>query len=101
MLFRSGQGKGQDFTPIKDALHKRVKAVVLMGEDASLLAKSIPESVTISYAEDMDEAVKLAVSHAHQGDVVLLSPACASFDMFKNYEQRGDVYMSTVREVCV
>ncbi len=101
ILIAGGQGKGQDFTPIKDALHKRVKAVVLMGEDASLLAKSIPESVTISYAEDMDEAVKLAVSHAHQGDVVLLSPACASFDMFKNYEQRGDVYMSTVREVCV
>lgn len=100
ILLAGGQGKDQDFSPFGAALAKRVKAVVLMGEDAALLAEVIPASVTISYADDMTAAIELAASHAVQGDAVLLSPACASFDMFNNYEHRGEVYMAAVREWC-
>ncbi len=101
ILIAGGQAKGQDFTPLGAVLAERVRAVVLIGEDAALLAEVIPESVSVSYAQDMLDAVRQAARDAHQGDAVLLSPACASFDMFSGYEQRGDVYMNAVREVCV
>lgn len=100
VLIAGGQGKGQDFTPLRAVLQKRVKAVVLIGEDAALLAGAIPEPVAIIHATDMRDAVGQAARHAVQGDTVLLSPACASFDMFSNYEQRGDTFMAAVREVC-
>lgn len=101
ILIAGGQGKGQDFSPLKDAIQKRVKAVILLGEDASLLADVVPDSIKTDLAEDMTSAVSMAASHAVQGDAILLSPACASFDMFSNYEQRGEAYMTAVRELCV
>lgn len=101
ILIAGGQGKGQDFSPLNDALQKRVKAVVLIGEDASLLAAIIPDSIKTDFAEDMTAAVNMAASQTVQGDAILLSPACASFDMFSNYEQRGEIYMAAVRELCV
>ena len=70
--------------------------MVLLGEDACLLADVIPESVSLSYAEDMMAAIKLAAEHARQGDAVLLSPACASFDMFKDYQDRGRTFKEIV-----
>lgn len=100
ILIAGGQGKGQDFSPLKDAIQKRVKAVILIGEDASLLADAVPDSITIDFAHDMMAAVGMAASQSVPGDTILFSPACASFDMFSNYEQRGETYMAAVREVC-
>ena len=100
VLIAGGQGKGQDFAPLNAVLRKRVRAVVLMGEDAVLLAEAVPDTVNVCYATDMGEAISLAAAYAEQGDAVLLSPACASFDMFTGYEQRGDVFMNLVREIC-
>ena len=101
ILIAGGQGKGQDFSPLTHALKKRVKALVLIGEDAALLATVTPDSIPVEFASDMTTAVSMAAGHATQGDAVLLSPACASFDMFSNYEQRGEVYMAAVRGWCV
>lgn len=101
ILIAGGQGKGQDFSQLKDALQKRVKAVILIGEDASLLADVVPDSITTDFAQDMTAAVDMAASHSVPGDAILLSPACASFDMFNNYEQRGETYMAAVRELCL
>ena len=100
ILIAGGQAKGQDFSPLAEALQRRVKAVVLIGEDAPLLADIIPDSIHIDFAHDMATAVSIAARHATQGDAVLLSPACASFDMFSNYEQRGEAFMAAVRELC-
>ena len=100
ILLAGGQGKGQDFAPLAVALHERVKAVVLFGEDAAQIEAIIPAGITILHARDMSEAVRLAAGAAEEGDAVLLSPACASFDMFNNYEHRGEVFMQTVREYC-
>jgi UDP-N-acetylmuramoylalanine--D-glutamate ligase len=101
VLIAGGQAKGQDFAPLVSALAKKVKAVILIGEDADVLAAVIPAGITVKYVTDMKDAVTQATAIAHAGDAVLLSPACASFDMFSNYEHRGDVYMSLVREVCI
>jgi len=71
-----------------------------MGEDAQLIAKvAQPEIETVYFAKSMLDAVKQSVDLAHQNDTVLLSPACASFDMFKNFEERGDAFVAAVKQV--
>lgn len=98
ILIAGGQGKGQDFAPLTEVLRKRVSTMLLLGEDAKEIARVIPENVNTLFVNDMQEAVATANSIARPGDIVLLSPACASFDMFNGYEQRGEVFMMAVRE---
>ena len=96
ILIAGGQGKEADFFPLQDSVKRHVKQVILIGEDAPLLEKTLKGITAIKQANSMNEAVEQAVESAQVGDIVLLSPACASFDMFKNYEHRGDVFIETV-----
>ena len=94
-----GQGKGADFTPLEQAARDRVRVAILFGEDAVLLHHSLSSHVTSIIVDDLSAALGLARSSAHAGDIVLLSPACASFDMFNNYEHRGAVFEEMVLEL--
>jgi len=99
VLIAGGVGKGADFTPLKKSFGE-LRALILMGEDAQLIAKvAQPEIETVYFAKSMLDAVKQSVDLAHQNDTVLLSPACASFDMFKNFEERGDAFVAAVKQV--
>lgn len=97
VLIAGGIGKDADFQPLSSAIQMKARAVVLIGRDAPLIAQVIDTSVPVHYADSMEEAVQLAADAAQSGDNVLLSPACASFDMFKNYGHRGDVFSAAVR----
>jgi UDP-N-acetylmuramoylalanine--D-glutamate ligase len=99
ILIAGGDGKGQDFSELKPACLQHARAVVLIGRDAPLIEAAIGTAVTMRRARDMHEAVRFARELAKPGDVVLLSPACASFDMFRNYEHRAEVFCQAVREV--
>ncbi|WP_455211351.1 UDP-N-acetylmuramoyl-L-alanine--D-glutamate ligase [Kaarinaea lacus] len=100
VLIAGGDGKGADFTPLKDmAIHHNVKAVVLIGRDAPAIAKALNKAVSVSFATDMLDAVNQANELAHPGDCVLLSPACASFDMFDNYVARGHAFELAVKRL--
>jgi UDP-N-acetylmuramoylalanine--D-glutamate ligase len=92
-----GEGKGQDFTPLAAPVARYARAVVLIGRDAPLLRAALAHAgVALVDATSMAEAVQLASQRAHPGDAVLLSPACASFDMFQNYEHRAQVFIDAV-----
>ena len=98
VLIAGGEGKGQDFAPLAPAVKARARAVVVIGRDAALVAAALERTgVPIESARSMDEAVRLAFERARPGDAVLLSPACASFDMFRNYGHRGDVFAESAR----
>jgi len=97
VLIAGGIGKDQNFAQLSDALEHAVRAVVLMGEDADKIAAIVPVSVKTLRAVDMKDAVHLARQAAEVGDSVLLSPACASFDMFSGYAERGDKFEQAVR----
>lgn len=96
VLILGGQGKGADFRPLRAAMANGVKQVVVMGEDAQQIVTALEGAVALSRADDMTHAVELAAAIAQPGDVVLLSPACASFDMFDNYAARGDAFRDAV-----
>lgn len=96
VLILGGQGKGADFEELAAEAARHCRAVVLMGEDAALLDAALPAALPRQHAESMDAAVEAAVSVAEPGDVVLLSPACASFDMFTGFAQRGDAFCQSV-----
>jgi len=93
----AGGGKEQDFSPLRALLADKVRAVVLIGQDADLIAAAWQGATTLVRASDMADAVQQAATVGQPGDVVLLSPACASFDMFTGYEQRGQAYADAVR----
>ncbi len=98
VLIAGGEGKGQDFSPLRDAVAKKAKGVVLIGRDGDKIAAAIEGSgVAILRADTMRDAVRAGLSLAQPGDAVMLSPACASFDMFRNYEHRADVFIEEVR----
>ncbi len=99
VVILGGDGKGQDFSPLERAVEKHARAAVLIGRDGPLIEKAIgaAANVTIESARDMDDAVSRARALARPGDAVLLSPACASFDMFRNYEHRAQVFIAAVR----
>jgi len=101
ILIAGGEGKDADFLPLRSACERAVKHCVLMGRDAALIANAIGDATQIVYAMDMQSAVQTAANLASAGDSVLLSPACASFDMFKNYEHRGDCFVAAVKELPV
>ncbi len=98
VLIAGGEGKGQDFAPLRDAVVHAARAVVLIGRDAQLIRAAVGTTgVPVLSAASMEEAVVLAAGLARPGDAVLLSPACASFDMFRNYAHRGEVFQAAVR----
>jgi UDP-N-acetylmuramoylalanine--D-glutamate ligase len=99
VLIAGGEGKGQDFAPLAAACRGKVRHAVLIGRDAPLLAAALAKSVVVSIADSMETAVAVAASSALPGDTVLLSPACASFDMFRDYAHRGDVFAEAVRRL--
>ena len=97
VLIAGGDGKGQDFSPLKDAFARYARAVVLIGRDAGAIEAAVAGcGVELLHAADMDAAVLLADARAQAGDVVLLSPACASLDMFRNYAHRAQVFIDAV-----
>jgi UDP-N-acetylmuramoylalanine--D-glutamate ligase len=97
VLIAGGEGKGADFSLLHDICAKSVKACVLIGRDARLIASALKNATQIVYALDMPGAVQAATRLASANDIVLLSPACASFDMFRNYEHRGECFVEAVR----
>lgn len=100
VVILGGDGKGQDFSPLKEAVAEHARAAVLIGRDAPLIEKALQGcGKLIVNARDMDEAVRLATDHAQAGDAVLMSPACASFDMYKNYLHRAESFIAAVKKV--
>lgn len=97
ILIAGGDGKGQDFTPLRAAFAGKVRAVVLIGRAASTLQSVLEEVSEIHLARTLDEAVDVAAHLARPGDTVLLSPACASLDMFRDYAHRGSVFAAAVQ----
>ena len=98
VLVAGGDGKGQDFAPLLPAVREHARAVVLIGRDAARLHAALASSgVGLEGAATMEEAVAIAFARARDGDDVLLSPACASLDMFRNYGHRGDVFAQAAR----
>jgi UDP-N-acetylmuramoylalanine--D-glutamate ligase len=96
LLIAGGDCKGAEFAPLAPVVAKTTRAVILIGRDASLLEQALNNGTPLFHAPDMDEAVGIAAQQAQPGDRVLLSPACASFDMFKDYEERGRAFMDAV-----
>jgi UDP-N-acetylmuramoylalanine--D-glutamate ligase len=100
VLIAGGDGKGQDFSPLAPVVQARARSVVLIGRDAGLIERAVAGSgVPLQRAGDMDEAVTVAFRQAKTGDAVLLSPACASYDMFRDYVQRAEVFAAAVRRL--
>jgi len=99
ILIAGGQAKGADMSVMTETLRRRVKRVLLLGEDAPRLQRAWQGSTRIERVRDMHEAVERARASAVSGDCVLLAPACASFDMYQNFEARGDDFMRRVREL--
>jgi UDP-N-acetylmuramoylalanine--D-glutamate ligase len=97
VVILGGDGKGQDFSPLAAPVARFARAVVLIGRDAPQIRAVLADSaVSLSDAASMEEAVTLATQKAHAGDAVLMSPACASFDMFDNYPHRARVFRAAV-----
>jgi len=100
VVILGGDGKGQDFAPLLDPVTRFVRAVVLIGRDAPVLRDALQSSgVTLIDAATLEDAVRLASEQAHTGDAVLLSPACASLDMFRNYAHRAEVFVNAVHHL--
>ena len=99
MLIAGGDGKGADLSPLADAMQRKGHGAVLIGKDAPLLEAVLQDAVPVMHADNMRQAVQLAAGMAQSGDCVLLSPACASTDMYRNFEERGEVFMQAVREL--
>ncbi|MYM87878.1 UDP-N-acetylmuramoyl-L-alanine--D-glutamate ligase [Rugamonas sp. FT82W] len=106
VVIMGGDGKGQDFSPLAEPVSRYVRAVLLIGRDASQIRAALEASADLGYdiedcGTDLPQAVKRASELAQAGDAVLLSPACASMDMFKNYAHRAQVFIDTVREIAL
>ncbi|MBK8453209.1 MAG: UDP-N-acetylmuramoyl-L-alanine--D-glutamate ligase [Thiofilum sp.] len=99
VLIAGGQGKGADFSPLGEVLARKARALVLIGEDRLKIAAVAEGQCPYVFAESMPDAVQKAAQLAQTGDNVLLSPACASFDMFKNYGHRGEMFVQAVLEL--
>jgi len=96
VLVAGGEGKGGDFSELAQALEGKLRAAVLIGEEAEAIAKALDTVMPVYFARDMGDAVCQAASYAESDDTVLLAPACASFDQYDNYMARGDAFASAV-----
>jgi UDP-N-acetylmuramoylalanine--D-glutamate ligase len=99
VLIAGGESKGQDFAPLGPACRKKVRQAILIGRDAPILAAALAGSCPVAFAASMEAAVAAADAAVRAGDTVLLSPACASFDMFRDYAHRGEAFAAAVREL--
>jgi len=99
VMIVGGQGKGQDFAPLAQAFRGKVRHAVLIGKDAAVLAAALGGVCTVETVASMPDAVAAAARIARAGDTVLLSPACASLDMFRDYGHRGEVFAAAVRNL--
>ena len=97
ILIAGGLDKGSDFSPLYDLIRRKVKLLVLIGKAADKMAKALGTSTETVFARTLEDGVRLAAAKAVSGDVVLLSPACASFDMFKDFEDRGRQFKKAVK----
>lgn len=97
VLILGGDGKGQDFSPLREPLARHARAVALIGRDAPAIASVLPEGLPAQTHETLQAATRWALAQAHSGDSVLLSPACASLDMFRNYAHRAEVFVAEVQ----
>ena len=96
ILIAGGDAKGADMTELTPAIKEKAKSVVLMGKDAGLIKQALNDCVPVYAAENMTQAVRICAGLAEAGDSVLLSPACASLDQYKNYQDRGDQFAKAV-----
>ncbi|MGZ3254498.1 MAG: UDP-N-acetylmuramoyl-L-alanine--D-glutamate ligase [Burkholderiaceae bacterium] len=102
ILIAGGDGKGQDFAPLAEPVGKYVRAVLLIGKDAAAIRAAVADpEVDVSDCATLEEAVQAAAKLAQPSDIVLLSPACASLDMFKNYAHRAEVFVGAVHEIAL
>jgi UDP-N-acetylmuramoylalanine--D-glutamate ligase len=99
VMIAGGEGKNQDFSPLAAAFRGKVRHTVLIGRDAPRLARALAGVCTLEICTTLPQAVQAAAHAAHPGDTVLLSPACASLDMFSDYAQRGRVFAQAVQEL--
>lgn len=99
VLIAGGDGKGADFTPLRDPVDRYVRQVILFGRDAPIIGGALTGSAPISFAGGLESAVEMAGQAAQPGDAVLFSPACASFDMFSDYRERGQAFTRAVEAV--
>jgi UDP-N-acetylmuramoylalanine--D-glutamate ligase len=96
VLILGGRGKKAPYAPLIPLIKSSVRKLVLIGEDADTIESELKNEAEIIRAEDMSDAVRCSFENAERGDMVLLSPACASFDMFRSFEHRGEVFKSGV-----
>jgi UDP-N-acetylmuramoylalanine--D-glutamate ligase len=98
ILIAGGRGKGGDYSILASAVRGKVKAMLLLGEASSRMAEVFGKLTRVERVKDMGEAVSRSITLAESGDVVLLAPACASFDMFRSYAHRGETFRQAVLE---
>jgi UDP-N-acetylmuramoylalanine--D-glutamate ligase len=96
VLIAGGQGKGGEFAAFAEAVHERLRALIVIGEDAPLIERAFANRTEVQHAASLKAAVNLAAAKAEPGDTVLLAPACASFDQFPNYLKRGETFSAAV-----
>ena len=99
ILIAGGRDKGGDYYPLQELIQHKVKTLILIGEAREIMMKQLGGVTKTEYADSIEEAVLRAFQQGVPGDVVLLSPACSSFDMFRDYVQRGNVFQNAVREL--
>jgi UDP-N-acetylmuramoylalanine--D-glutamate ligase len=99
IIIAGGDGKNQDFSALADAFRGKVRHTVLIGRDADAVARALHGVSTTETCASLEDAVKAAARAAKPGDTVLLSPACASLDMFRDYTHRGAVFTQAVKEL--
>ena len=99
VLIAGGRDKAGDFSVLREPVSQKVKAIILIGEASAKIKDALGDVTETVMAKDLAEAVKLSRQMAKKGDVVLLSPACASFDMFRDYEDRGRQFKKLVMEM--
>ncbi len=99
VLILGGRGKNAPYAPLADLIKETVRKLVLIGEDAPNIENQLKDFAEITRAENMRDAVRKSFESAEKGDAVLLAPACASFDMFKSFEERGNIFKREVLEI--
>ncbi|MFO7776379.1 MAG: UDP-N-acetylmuramoyl-L-alanine--D-glutamate ligase [Candidatus Hydrogenedentota bacterium] len=99
VLIAGGEGKGEPYEAMRDYVRGHVRYLITLGEEASRLEEAWGKELLYERAVDMEDAARLAAARARPGDVVVLSPACASFDMFRNFEERGQAFKQCVRQL--
>jgi UDP-N-acetylmuramoylalanine--D-glutamate ligase len=99
ILILGGRGKKAPYLPLASLVREKVRKLILIGEDAQTIAGELGEFATSSFATDMQDAVARSFQAAQPGDIVLLAPACASFDMFDSFEHRGSVFKEEVQSL--